>query len=77
MCKLQTEVRKGSNKAVKNKANLPIIKIGIVGDRPILPISLYSAMELSTLIQGSGEVQEVDVEHLPIYIQLKHQVFDG
>jgi hypothetical protein len=59
LSKLQTEVRKGSNKAVKAKANLPIIKIvEIAGDRPIVPIKLYTAMELSTLVQGTGEVQE-------------------
>ena len=47
LCKLQAEVRKGSNKAVKAKANLPIIKIvGIAGDMPIVPILLYSAMEV-------------------------------
>ena len=39
LCKLQAEVRKGSNRAVKNKANLPVIKmVGIAGDRPIVPI---------------------------------------
>ena len=44
---------------MKAKANLPVIKIvGIAGDRPIVPITLYSDMELSTLVQGSGEVQE-------------------
>ena len=34
-------------------------------------------MELSTLIQGTGEVQEGDVEHLPHYIQrLKDKEID-
>ena len=70
LCKPQTEVRKGSNRAVKAKANLPVIRItGIVSDRPFLPITLYSAMELSTLVQGSGKVQEEDVKLLPSYIR--------
>jgi ssDNA-binding Zn-finger/Zn-ribbon topoisomerase 1 len=65
LCKLQAEVRKGSNKAVKAKVNLPVIRIvGIGGERP-------------TLVQGTGEVQEEDVRHLPTYIRrLKHQVID-
>jgi hypothetical protein len=34
-------------------------------------------LELSTLVQGSGEVQEEDVRHLPSYIRrLKQQVID-
>jgi hypothetical protein len=53
---------------VKAKANLPVIRInGIVSDRPFLPIILYSAMKLSTLVQGSGKVPEEEV---------KQQVFD-
>ena len=47
-CKLQAAIRKESNRAVKAKANLPVIKIiGIAGDRPIVPITLFSAMEYS------------------------------
>ena len=78
LCKLQAAIRKGSNRAVKAKVNLPAIRIdGIGGERPIVPISLFTAMELSTLIQGAGEVQEADVEHLPYYIQrLKEKVID-
>ena len=65
LCKIQAEVRKGSNKAVKGKVNLPVIRImGIAAERPIVPISLYSAMELATLIQGSGGVHN-DMGHLP------------
>ena len=77
-CKLQAEVKKASNRAVKAKENLSVIKItGIVSDRPFLPITLYSAMELSTLVQGSVKVQEEDVKHLPSYIRrLNMQVFD-
>ena len=53
LCKIQAEVRKGSNKAVKGKVNLPVIRItGIAAERPIVPISLYSAMELATLVQA-------------------------
>ena len=63
---------------MKDKENLPLNKItGIVNDRPFLPITLYSAMELSTLVQGSGTVQEEDVKHLPSYIRrLNKQVFE-
>ena len=40
LCKLQAAIRKGSNRAVKAEANLPVIKIiGIAGDRPIVPIT--------------------------------------
>ena len=71
-------IRKGSNKAVKAKVNLPAIRItGIGGERPIVPISLHSAMEISTLIQGAAEILEADVEHLPHYLQdLKEKVID-
>ena len=78
LVKPHAAIRKGSNRAVKAKVNLPAIRIdGIGGERPIVPISLFTAMELSTLIQGAGEVQEADVEHLPYYIQrLKEKVID-
>ena len=47
---------------MRDKENLPVIKITrIVGDRPFFPITIYIAMELSTLVQGSGGVQEEDV----------------
>ena len=36
-----------------------------------MPISLFTAMELSTLIQGAGEVLESDVEQ-----RLKEKVID-
>jgi hypothetical protein len=50
--KLQVEVRKASNKAVKDKENLPVIKItGIVNARLFLSVTLYSDMELSTPCQ--------------------------
>ena len=77
LCKIQAEVRKGSNKAVKGKVNLPVIRImGIAAERPIVPISLYSAMELATLIQGSGGVHN-EMGHLPSYIRLlKSKVID-
>ena len=77
LCKLQAEVRKASNRAVKAKTNLPVISItGIFSDRPFLPITLYSSMELSTLVQGSVKVQEEDVKHLPSYIRrLNMQAF--
>ena len=63
---------------MKAKVNLPAIRIeGIAGDRAVVPISLFSAMELSTLIKGTGEVQEGDVKHLPHYIErLKEKVID-
>ena len=77
LCKIQAEVGKGSNKAVKGKVNLPVIRItGIAAERPIVPISLYSAMELATLIQGTGGVQD-ETGHLPSYIRLlKSKVID-
>jgi hypothetical protein len=47
---------------VKATVNLPAISIdGIGGESPIVPISVFTA-ELSTLIQGAGEVLESDVE---------------
>ena len=57
---------------------MPAIRIvGIGGERPIVPISLLTAMELSTLIQGAAEVLETDVEHLPHFIQdLKENIID-
>ena len=67
---LHVAIRKGSNKAVKAKVNLPAIRIvGIGEERPIVPISLLTAMDLSTLIHGAAEVLETDVEHLPHYVQ--------
>jgi hypothetical protein len=63
---------------VRDKENLPVIKItGILGDRSFFPITLYSAMELNTLVQGSGGVREEDVKHLPSYIRkLSKHVFE-
>jgi hypothetical protein len=76
--KLQVEVRKASNRAVREKENLPVIRIpGLLAERSFFPITLYSALELSTLVQGSGEVQGEDVTHLPKYIKLlSKQVFE-
>ena len=76
--KLHVAIRKGSNKAVKAKVDLPAIRIdGIGGERPVVPISLITAMELTTLVQRAAEVLETDVEHLPHYIQrLKEKVID-
>ena len=49
---------------------------GIAADRPIVPISLYSALELATLVQGAGGVHD-DMRHLPAYIRLlKTKVID-
>ena len=57
LVKLHVAIRKGSNKAVKAKVDLPTIGIeGIGGERPVVPISLITTMELSTLVQGAGEV---------------------
>ena len=35
----------------------------------MVPISLITAMELSTLVQGAAEVLDDDVEDLPHYIR--------
>ena len=78
LVKVHVAIRKGSNKAVKAKVDLPTIRIeGIGGERPVVPISLITAMELSNLVQGAAEVLDDDVEHLPHYIQdLKAKVID-
>ena len=53
LVKLHVDIRKVSNKAMKAKVNFPAIRIvGIGGERPIVP--LFTAMELSTLIQGAS-----------------------
>ena len=76
LVKLQVEVRKASNKAVKMDENLPILKIlGVMNDRPFLPVSLHSGLEFSTIVQG-GYITEEDFSHLPHYLrQLISQVF--
>ena len=63
---------------MKAKVYLPAIRIdGIGGERPVVPISLITAMELTTLVQRAAEVLETDVEHLSHYIQdLKEKVID-
>jgi hypothetical protein len=78
LCKLHIEVRKASNRAVREKENLALISIpGLLAERSFFPITHYSALELSTLVQGSGEKQGEDVTHLPKYIQLlSKQVFE-
>ena len=46
--KLHVAIRKGANRAVKTKVDLPAIMIGgIEGERSVVPISLLTAMELS------------------------------
>ena len=43
LVKLQVEVRKASSRAVRRGENLPILKIlGVMNDRPFLPVSLHS-----------------------------------
>ena len=50
LVKLHVAIRKGSNKAVKAKVDLPTIRIeGIRGERPVVPISLITTMELRGL----------------------------
>ena len=58
LCKLQVEVRKASSKAVRENENLPVLRIpGLLAERPFFHITIYSALELSTVVQRSGEVQ--------------------
>ena len=60
LIRLQVELRRASNRAVKSGENLPIIKVaGLVNGRPFLPITVYSGLELSTLLQG-GSITEGD-----------------
>ena len=70
---------KVSNKGAKGKVNLPVIRLkGIGGERPVVPISLCTALELSTLFQGSAEISYDDVEHMPPYIRdIKSKVIDN
>ena len=76
LVKLQVEVLKASNKAVKQGENLPILKIlGVLNDRPFLPMTLHSGLEFSTIVQG-GNITEGDYSHLPQYLRtLFGQVF--
>ena len=78
LVKLHVAIRKGSNKAVEAKVDLPAIRIGRIGEeRTVVPISLITDMELSTLVQGAAEVLETDVGHLPHYIlYLNEKVID-
>ena len=70
LVKLHVAIRKGANRAVKAKVDLPAIRIEVIGgERPVVPISLITAMELSTLVQGAADVLDDDVENLPHYIQ--------
>ena len=65
LVRLQVEVRKASNRAVKHGENLPIIRIeGLMNGRPILPVTVYSGLELITLVQGVS-ISEGDYSHLP------------
>ena len=58
-------------------ANLPIMRIvGFQNDRPFFPVTVHSGLELSTVVQGTGEIKGEDVQHLPKYVQLlSSQVF--
>jgi hypothetical protein len=77
LVKLQVEVRKASGKAVRQGANLPIMRIvGFQNDRPLFPVTVHSGLELSTVVQGTGEIKGEDVQHLPKYVKLpSSQVF--
>jgi hypothetical protein len=50
--------------------------MGVMNDRPFFPVSVHSGLELSTVVQGGGEIKEEDVQHLPKYVKLlTSQVF--
>ena len=69
LVRLQVEVRKASNRAVKQGENLPIIRIqGVLNDRPFLPVTIYSGLEFSTIVQGVS-ISEVNYSHLPQYLR--------
>ena len=69
LIRLQQEVRRASNRAVKFGENLPIIKVdSLVGGRPFLPITMFSGLELSTLLQG-GNIKDGDTSQLPEYLR--------
>ena len=70
--------RKGANKTEKMKADLLAMRItGIGRGRPIVPLSLYTAMEPSTLVQGSGDIVDEDMACMPDYVKdIKTNVFE-
>ena len=76
LIRLQTDMRRAANRAVKHGANLPIIKVdSLIGGRPFLPITLFSGLEVSTLLQG-GNIRGGDTSQLPEYLRtLINQVF--
>ena len=43
---------------------------GLLNDRPFFPATIHSGLELSTVVQGTGEIKGEDVNHLPKYVQL-------
>ena len=50
--------------------------VGFQNDRPFFPVTVHSGLELSTVVQGAGEIKGEDVQHLPKYVQLlTSQVF--
>ena len=55
---------------------MPILKIlGVLNDRPFLPMTLHSGLEFSTIVQG-GNITEGDYSHLLQYLRtLIGQVF--
>ena len=60
--KLQHAIRKGYNKAVQMETDFPAMRItGNGGHRQV--VSLYTAMELSTLVKGSGDIEDEDMAH--------------
>ena len=50
--------------------------MGVMNDRPFLPVLVHIGLEFSTVVQGGGEIKEEDVQHLPKYMRLlTRQVF--
>ena len=55
---------------MREGANLPIMRItGLLADRPFFPATIHSGLELSTVVQGTGELKGEDV-NLHKYVHL-------
>ena len=68
---VQTTIRiKGGKKQVK-KDDMPTAKIDSLGGNPMIPISLYAAMTLATLIRGEHSVDAPEAEFLTQYVHTK------
>ena len=52
---------------------MPAIRTDLCKGKPILPISIMSALTLDTMARGHGEYQPSDIDKLPHYVAIVYE----